>query len=88
MCYNVRRPPQRVGPPMGRGATVAQRTLDPLIQVRILAPQPTLPFIQLRVSEEPPSTLWVANEPPSPSPIGQEDREGQSRPAPQDKEPR
>lgn len=37
-------PASKVGP-LGRGATAAQRTLNPLIQVRILAPQLKPPWM-------------------------------------------
>lgn len=38
VCYNGPRPSQTEM--MGRGVTAAHRTLNPWIQVRILAPQP------------------------------------------------
>jgi hypothetical protein len=38
-CVTIPAAPSRV-PELGRGATVAQRTLDPLILVRIRTPQP------------------------------------------------
>ena len=50
LCYNTNRPGSRVAP-LGRGAMVAQRTLDPYILVRIRAPQPELPLRVLQVSK-------------------------------------